>query len=188
MGDPKTLEDKRNSDMSGILLGVTELPASPESVNKARTFVRTRLGADHPALEDVKLLTSEVFTNSVMHSDSRHGGSVMVALVECWDRIHVDVVDAGGNSFPRVQADIPSEGGRGLMLVDLISDQWGVYEDSAGRTVWFQVTYSRVRTDSRESPIQATARRAACTVAQSLSVERGERAPAPDARNGPGME
>lgn len=85
------------------------------------------------------MLTSEVFTNSVIHSDSRHGGSVMVALAACWTLIHVDVVDAGGESFPHLRGDALSEGGRGLLLVDLLADRWDAYEDDAGRTVWFEV-------------------------------------------------
>ncbi len=173
---------------TGRLLGVIDLVGSPESVALAREFVRRKLGDAHPALDNVTLLTSEVFTNSVVHSDSKNGGKITVAIADCYDRIHVDVVDAGGATAPQVRGDLFAEGGRGLMLVDLISHKWNVYEDDAGRTVWFQVKYERepagvvpscprqrepVDPISRgESATQRTARRAARTVAESVALER----------------
>jgi anti-sigma regulatory factor (Ser/Thr protein kinase) len=127
----------------GILLGVTDMAGSPESVAEARDYVRQKLGTGHPAVDDVTLLTSELVTNSVIHSNSRNGGSVTLALADCHDFIHVDVVDSGGDTVPCVRGDVLAEGGRGLMLVDLLSQRWGVYEDDAGRTVWFEVAYTR---------------------------------------------
>ncbi|MET8142108.1 ATP-binding protein [Sphaerisporangium sp. NPDC005288] len=124
-------------------MGVTDLTCSPESVAKAREYVRGKLGTGHPALDDVTLLVSELVTNALVHSNSRDGGSVTLALADCYDRIHVDVVDAGGDTVPCVRGDALGEGGRGLMLVELLSQGWGVYEDDAGRTVWCQVAYKR---------------------------------------------
>ncbi|WP_203982870.1 ATP-binding protein [Sphaerisporangium rufum] len=114
-----------------------------ESPFRAREWIKERLGADHPAVEDVTLLVSEVVTNAAVHSDSQNGGRVTVALADCFDRIHVDVVDEGGASVPEVRGDVFAEGGRGLLLVDVISDTWGIYEGEAGRTVWFEVAYRR---------------------------------------------
>ncbi|MET8141627.1 ATP-binding protein [Sphaerisporangium sp. NPDC005288] len=129
--------------VTGHLLGVVDLVCVPESVALAREYVRRKLGAGHPALDEVTLLVSEVVTNSVVHSDSRDGGTVTLALADCQDFVHVDVVDAGGESTPQVCHDPYAEGGRGLMLVDLMSKTWSVYEDEAGRTVWFEVAYER---------------------------------------------
>ncbi|MFC4533648.1 ATP-binding protein [Sphaerisporangium dianthi] len=130
---------------TGRLLGVIELVGSPESVSQAREFVRAKLGEAHPAIDDVTLLVSEVVTNAVLHSDSRNGGKVTLAIADCHDFVHVDVVDAGGRSAPRVCGETLAEGGRGLMLVDLISQRWDVHEDDAGRTVWFDVKYKVVK-------------------------------------------
>lgn len=126
---------------TGNLLGVIELSGSPESVRVAREFVRGRLGEEHPAVEDVTLLVSELMTNSVVHSRSRDGGRVTVAMADCHDMIHVDVVDAGGEAFQPISRDMYAEHGRGLVLVQQLSRNWGSYEDSAGRVVWFQVAY-----------------------------------------------
>jgi anti-sigma regulatory factor (Ser/Thr protein kinase) len=127
----------------GNLLGVIGLEGNPESVAHARRFVKRKLGESHPALDDVTLLVSELVTNSVIHSNSRNGGSVTLAIADCHDLVHVDVADAGGENIPQVREDLSAECGRGLMLVDLISSAWNVHEDAAGRTVSFQVKYAR---------------------------------------------
>ncbi|WP_405145086.1 ATP-binding protein [Sphaerisporangium sp. NBC_01403] len=187
MTDPKTILPRRKHSTAGSLLGVKDLVGSPESVSQARAYVRGKLGEDHPALDDVTLLVSEVVTNAVIHSNSRNGGRVTLALADCYDFIHVDVVDEGGEMIPQVGAGIFAESGRGLMLVEQISDHWDVYEDSAGRTVWFQVRYERVASccpmqrtsaepsDPHESATRRTAKQAARTVAESAQQEQALR-------------
>ncbi|WP_405147665.1 ATP-binding protein [Sphaerisporangium sp. NBC_01403] len=171
-------------ETNGTLLGVTDLIGSPESVARAREWVRQKLGVDHPALANVTLLVSELVTNAVIHSNSRNGGRVTLALADCYDFIHADVVDEGSESVPQVSADIFAEGGRGLFLVEVISDRWGIYADCAGRTVWFQVRYQRgdipfcprQRTsedlpERSETATRRTAKHAARAVSRSLEQE-----------------
>ncbi|MEO3813178.1 ATP-binding protein [Sphaerisporangium sp. B11E5] len=124
---------------AGRLLGVVELAGEPSSAGLARDFVRARLGDDHPALDTVTLLVSEVVTNAILHSDSRNGGRIRVSLADCSDFVHVDVVDAGGETVPHVRDDRSGEGGRGLQIVQMLASRWGVRRDTAGRAVWFQV-------------------------------------------------
>ncbi|GII76149.1 hypothetical protein Sru01_11310 [Sphaerisporangium rufum] len=161
----------------------------PEAAGKARQYVRDKLGPDHPALDDLTLLVSEVVTNALVHSVSRQGGRVTLALADCWESVHVDVVDDGGETVPHVQGDVFSESGRGLLLVETIADRWGVYQDEAGRTVWFEVAYRRTRKGSRapcppqrtsdepprpqDSAMRAAAERAARTVSDGLRRDQG---------------
>lgn len=121
----------------GTLLGVTELPGIPESVARARAFVRDVLGPAHLVLDEAVLLVSELVTNSVTHSDSRGDGQVTLAVSQCGEMIHVEVVDAGSEAEPRVREDPSAEDGRGLFLVDAISSRWGAHRDEGGRVVWF---------------------------------------------------
>lgn len=55
------------------------------------------------------------------------------SLVICvWD---------GHDDMPvRKDAAVDAEGGRGLMLVESLSKEWGVYRETAGKVVWVMVT------------------------------------------------
>ncbi|MEU9887357.1 ATP-binding protein [Sphaerisporangium sp. NPDC051011] len=127
--------------VTGEVLGVLELPGVPESVSRARRFVAEVLGSGHPVRDEVVLLVSELITNSVTHSDSRDGGRVTLAVSECDGSIHVEVLDAGSEGEPQVRDDPYGDSGRGLFLVDAISERWGMYRDGAGRVVWFAVRF-----------------------------------------------
>ncbi|WP_181871173.1 ATP-binding protein [Sphaerisporangium album] len=146
MADPTSLLHGLETAAPGSLLGVTELAASPESVALAREFVQKRLRHGHPALYDVTLLVSEVVTNAVMHSESKNTGTVAVAIAESHGRVRVEVIDAGGEIVLPAMVDSDeddrfAEGGRGLMLVSLISEEWGTFRHEAGKTVWFEVIF-----------------------------------------------
>ncbi|GGK71690.1 hypothetical protein Sme01_26170 [Sphaerisporangium melleum] len=59
--------------------------------------------------------------------------------------LRVDVLDEGSSGrAPRVgEIDFVSDHGRGLWLVERIAARWGVREDEAGRTVWFEMAERR---------------------------------------------
>ncbi|MEO3809363.1 ATP-binding protein [Sphaerisporangium sp. B11E5] len=139
MTQPKPTLPHHNNGAKGNVLGVIHLVGAPESARTARDFVKQALGANHPALDAVVLLVSETITNAVIHSNSRDGGRVTLTLIDCNDLIHIDVADAGGTTIPHVRGGLLDEGGRGLMLVDAISQHWAVVEREEGRTLWFQV-------------------------------------------------
>ena len=92
--------------------------------------------------ESVALLTSEVFSNAVracardieINVDRLPGPTV-----------RVEVIDAGAG-WPTMVRTAPLEegGGRGLLIVDALSDSWGARTDGdTGRTtVWFEVSAS----------------------------------------------
>jgi anti-sigma regulatory factor (Ser/Thr protein kinase) len=75
-------------------------------------------------------------SNSVRHSNSRSpGGTVAVTVVSVPGGIRVEVADDGGTSVPTVLADQTespdlTESGRGLQLVEVMSDQWSYYVTS----------------------------------------------------------
>ncbi|MEU9831206.1 ATP-binding protein [Streptosporangium sp. NPDC048047] len=126
-------------------LGHADFPAAPSSVACARAWTRALLaGAIAPCLlDDALLLLSEVVTNAVVHSDSGRipGGSVTVCLGVVDDALHVEVIDDGSaDSVPFVRAaDSDSDGGRGLLLVELLAAEWGVRDGRDGTAVWFRL-------------------------------------------------
>ena len=117
------------------------LPMSSESPSAARAFARSSGCPEHAleVLDDALLLISELVTNSVLH-----GGPPIVLAIECdTTGLQVRVRDGATDlPVPRTAGD-DDENGRGLSLVDLLTDTWGVEpvvdEHGAGKQVWFEL-------------------------------------------------
>src|SRR5580693_7384785 len=73
------------------------IDGQPEQVSAARAFVQLVLGSGHPGIERAALLTSELVTNSINHSNSRgKAGTITVTVLIGAERVHVEVADEGG--------------------------------------------------------------------------------------------
>lgn len=120
------------------------LPGVPESATAARQLTRQLLGAEHPVADTAMLLTSELVTNSVLHSRSRRpGGTVTVAVCAGPTSVLIQVRDDGGPVEPRLPADAGAaeaasgaEHGYGLLLVDALAETWGTSATTDGRVTW----------------------------------------------------
>jgi anti-sigma regulatory factor (Ser/Thr protein kinase) len=123
---------------ASVLASLT-IAGRAEHVSDTRSFVRKAIGPDNPAADTAILLTSEIVTNAVVHSNSRRaGGTVTVLIIEIGGGIRIEVSDNGSNlSTPVVKGDIYASDGHGLYLVQTLADQWGYVRDSTGTTVWF---------------------------------------------------
>jgi anti-sigma regulatory factor (Ser/Thr protein kinase) len=89
--------------------------------------------------EPAELLVSELVTNAVQASDAAAGAtSVQLWLLSDMVRVVILVWDASPESPVRKSSGDDAENGRGLLLVDAISDQWGSYavRDEGGKVVW----------------------------------------------------
>jgi anti-sigma regulatory factor (Ser/Thr protein kinase) len=109
-------------------------------------------------LADVELLVSELATNSVRHSGCTEADELsMEAQVEP-DRVRVRLFDPG-TGFEEHRPAPPGNGGGGgygLVLLDRLSDRWGVQRD--GRfSVWFEVQRDRLPFGDDRSPRARTA-------------------------------
>ena len=103
------------------------LPKDPKAPLLARAFVRTTLCERHSreTRDEAELLVSELVTNAVLH-----GGDLVTLEVDCEapEGISVSVGDSSP-SWPKARRSDPmDEGGRGLELVEIISEAWGVRE------------------------------------------------------------
>lgn len=117
-----------------------EFRGDPAQVRNARRFTRGYLDSC-PSAADTALLTSELATNSILHSRSGHGGTFHVVIGHhCPGIIRVAIIDDGSITTPTLADPDPLDGnGRGLALVQDIAAQWGHEGDDSTRTVWFEL-------------------------------------------------
>jgi len=112
------------------------LPDHEHSAREARVFLSQAYCAEHHGrvLDEAQLLVSELVTNAV-----RHGGPPVTVRVECVGVEGLRVSVSDGDPRPPVRRDVEpeAEGGRGVALVDILSDRWGVEAGEPGKTVWF---------------------------------------------------
>jgi len=103
-------------------------------VTAARHFVREVLG-DRPreVVEAAELMTSELATNCVRHAHS----DFELAIHDSRREIRVEVSD-DGEGEPMLRSPGPHEqSGRGLRIVEELSDAWGTIPQTNGKRVWF---------------------------------------------------
>jgi anti-sigma regulatory factor (Ser/Thr protein kinase) len=91
---------------------------------------------DPSVVPDVKLLVSELISNSVKYG--RDGEVQLILRSEDPHHVHVEVVDQGSGFVP-VARDRPrtEPGGWGLHMVEALTERWGVREGSTH--VWFEI-------------------------------------------------
>ncbi|MCC9310454.1 ATP-binding protein [Kitasatospora sp. RB6PN24] len=86
--------------------------------------------------DTAELLASELLTNALLHSGT---GADLAAVVTPEHRLRIEVSD-GGTGLPRPRAaDADATGGRGLLLVDALADDWGVRLRASGKVTWFEL-------------------------------------------------
>ena len=115
------------------------LQPDPRSVWQARRITSDILTGkvEGDTLHNVLLVVSELVSNAVNHA----GATVSVGIsVNRESLVRVEVGD--GRTWPPRprKAEPDAIGGRGLLLVEALSDRWGVETRSDGKVVWAEVT------------------------------------------------
>ncbi len=120
-------------------------------------------------IDEVTLAVSELVTNAVLHARTHIevelcviGGSMAVSVIDRDPRPPVvrpvrldllaDLDAAGPEVAPSATADVDDRhsttyvgssgsiaGGRGLLIVDALADEWGVAERADGKEVWLTI-------------------------------------------------
>jgi anti-sigma regulatory factor (Ser/Thr protein kinase) len=133
----------------------TETPSAPEAITFKRDYRGTidqarhvradlaKVAADCPVLDDLVLLTSELATNAILHSQSGHPDRTFTVLVTLYpgDYAWVEVIDRGGRWMPDEADD---EHGRGLAIVAAVAGDrnWGIDRGGgANRAAWFRLNW-----------------------------------------------
>ena len=80
-------------------------------------------------------------TNSVLHAATGAAHEIVLELIIGLDDVRIAVTDGGSPTVPMIQPLDPTRpGGRGLFLVDTLSDRWGMTRQGPRETrVWFEM-------------------------------------------------
>ena len=120
----------------------TVFPSVAPSAASARRFVAAALrrwGCPDDFIELVLLLTSELVTNAYRHA----GTETRVSVRLDDDRTRVEVRDVGRGEPELRPLDTDRVDGRGLQIVDALSDRWGYHSNAGGTAVWFELVHRR---------------------------------------------
>lgn len=155
------LADRREDDIAVLLLNrrrdrpgglvaarplvrrtlLTVAQAEPERVSVARQQLRELLhdwsSADQ--VDSAVLLLSETLTNVLLHTDT---DALLIAEVSGEKgerRMRVEVIDAGDELPHKRRPGELASSGRGLVLIELLADAWGVEPRGVGKTIWFEL-------------------------------------------------
>ncbi|WP_324603726.1 ATP-binding SpoIIE family protein phosphatase [Streptomyces sp. SPB78] len=119
-------------------------PGDPRDLAEARRMIRSAVrswGAGSRS-DDIELATDELVVNALTHTE----GPALVTLrvlTGAVRRLRVEVEDSSSALPRRREADAEGQSGRGLMLVDLLADAWGVEARGAGKCVWCEFEVRR---------------------------------------------
>ncbi|MEA2299362.1 MAG: hypothetical protein QOF77_2298 [Solirubrobacteraceae bacterium] len=113
------------------------LPRDSVASSLARAAVREEFADVLPAstLADVILAVSELVTNAVLHG----AGEIELRMEVDGETVKGQVIDEGGGFEQRIRDDggLDGVGGRGLVIVGQLAENWGVHEGTTN--VWFQI-------------------------------------------------
>ncbi|WP_200308106.1 SpoIIE family protein phosphatase [Streptomyces adelaidensis] len=160
---PGPLADRREDDIAMLLLcresdgcgdtggvraavrrtALTVAQAEPERIAGARQQVRELLhdwNCDDQ-VDSAVLLVSEMLTNVLVHTDA---DALLVAeMTGDGDggkrRMRVEVTDASDDLPHKRHPGELASSGRGLVLMDMLADAWGVDPRGDGKSIWFEL-------------------------------------------------
>ncbi|MDX3840054.1 MULTISPECIES: ATP-binding protein [Streptomyces] len=131
------------------------LAAVPSAVSCSRMFVQQTLQRwKVPSYIDVaELVVSELVTNAVKMTGvtdpqpkwtaikAEHVIGVQLRIIDA--RLYVEVWDRSTDTPVKKKPDDDTEGGRGLVLIEALTERWDVYRPEAGgKVVWAEVSLS----------------------------------------------
>ncbi|WP_341720244.1 SpoIIE family protein phosphatase [Micromonospora sp. FIMYZ51] len=120
-----------------------EVPAEPTAPSRVRHWMTDQLnrwGVAESVIGAAVLCTSELTTNALLHA----GTAARVEIDLSPERLLVSVADSGSRgTVTRAHTDTLSSRGRGLGLIEELSDAWGTDPTVRGSTVWFEILLPR---------------------------------------------
>jgi anti-sigma regulatory factor (Ser/Thr protein kinase) len=115
------------------------LSPGPQAPAEARRSLEHLGRVDPELLERLRLLVSELVTNSVRHGGIRASDEIRLLVQRGGGSVRVTVIDSGKGFQPHPRLGERDAGsGWGLYLVEHLADRWGVHSNGV-TTVWFEV-------------------------------------------------
>lgn len=116
-------------------------PSRPGAAPEARRAIEG-LGLPKPENDKLTLIASELVTNAVRHAGSAAhdpggiDGSIDMVVTQIDGATRLAVRDEGPGFTPPEAPREPTHGGLGFVIVEALSDAWGVICHDRGCTVW----------------------------------------------------
>jgi anti-sigma regulatory factor (Ser/Thr protein kinase) len=124
----------------GQLRMMVELPATLRSAATARAVIRALLPAWglSPIVDDAELVVSELVSNAVEHAPG--SDTYELEVVQQVNGVRISLAD--GSSIKPVVAALAHDRprGRGLRIVEALTDEWGSDEHEGGKRVWVELS------------------------------------------------
>ncbi|WP_405733160.1 ATP-binding protein [Streptomyces sp. NBC_00028] len=135
----------------------TRLSATPRGARLARRLTAQQLHDwGHPYDCEVnhtaQQVVAELAANAVTHGRVPGRDFELRLRLTPEDTVRIEVSDARADRRLRYVTDPEAANGRGLILVSLLAQTWGVTERTVGKTVWAEIALKET-----ESPIATPA-------------------------------
>ncbi|MFG2516312.1 SpoIIE family protein phosphatase [Streptomyces sp. NPDC048584] len=114
------------------------MPGDPGALAEVRRMIRTAVegwGAGELA-DEIELVADEMITNVLMHTEGAAVVNVRVLDGGGGRRVRVEVEDSSSALPRRREAGESGVSGRGLLLIETLTDVWGVEARGGGKCVW----------------------------------------------------
>lgn len=114
------------------------LSSGPEAASEARKAISTlRADLDPPLMETLRLLVTELVTNSVRHTEAP---KITLRVAVGKGAVLTEVTDEGPGFDPEALGEAGGDScGWGLFLVERLAQSWGVRDDGGSKRVWFEL-------------------------------------------------
>jgi len=106
----------------------------PKAIPALRRFVTgtLRCWGEEALVPDAALVVSEMATNAINHAISPFHASI----VRSAGRVRISIEDAGPGSAVQRATTHEDISGRGIVIIDALSQRWGLGELPSGKVVW----------------------------------------------------
>jgi len=128
-----------SSSTSSVDDGISlRLRGGPEAAARARrALTKLRADIDPPLMETLRLLVTELVSNSVRHA---RADTVVLKVLVARSRVVTEVSDEGPGFDPENAVSPGTDGsGWGLFLVERLAHRWGVSQHEHATRVWFEL-------------------------------------------------